>query len=90
MFDRFCLVAGPCTLEDDTLNLTVAFALAELGADLDLPVVFKGSFDKANRARGDAPRGPGLHEGLARLERVRREEVEHVRQQQLLVLLLVV
>ena len=73
MLDRFCLIAGPCTLEDDTLNLTVAFALAELASDLELPIVFKGSFDKANRARLDAPRGPGLEEGLRRLERVREE-----------------
>ena len=73
MFERFTLIAGPCVLEDDALNATVARALARLGAELDLPVVFKASFDKANRARPDAPRGPGLEEGLRRLARVREE-----------------
>jgi 2-dehydro-3-deoxyphosphooctonate aldolase (KDO 8-P synthase) len=73
LFERFCLIAGPCVLEDDALNLTVARELARLGAELDLPVVFKASFDKANRARPDAPRGPGLDEGLRRLARVRAE-----------------
>lgn len=65
------LVAGPCVLEDDTLNLTVGEHLAELAEKLGLRVLFKGSFDKANRADPDAPRGPGLDDGLAALERVR-------------------
>ncbi len=49
----------------------VAEALARLSAARGMPVCFKASFDKANRARGDAPRGPGLDEGLRMLERVR-------------------
>lgn len=73
MLERFTLIAGPCVLEDDAVNLGVARALARLSAALDLPVVFKASFDKANRARPDAPRGPGLDEGLRRLARVRDE-----------------
>lgn len=73
MFDVFTLIAGPCALEDDSINLRIANALMELGDRVGLPIVFKGSFDKANRSRGDAPRGPGLHAGLARLETVRRE-----------------
>jgi 2-dehydro-3-deoxyphosphooctonate aldolase (KDO 8-P synthase) len=73
VFERFTLIAGPCVLEDDALNLTVARALARVGAELDLPVVFKASFDKANRARLESPRGPGLAEGLRRLSRVREE-----------------
>ena len=67
------LVAGPCTLEDDDLNLTVAETLAELQAKLGLRVLFKGSFDKANRSNLDAPRGIGLDLGLAGLARVRSE-----------------
>lgn len=67
------LVAGPCALEDDDLNLAVAEILAELQAKLGLRVLFKGSFDKANRSHPDAPRGPGLDDGLRRLERVRAE-----------------
>jgi 2-dehydro-3-deoxyphosphooctonate aldolase (KDO 8-P synthase) len=73
MFEEFTLIAGPCALEDDELNLEVARALAELSGDLALPVLFKGSFDKANRSRLDSPRGPGLAKGLEALARVKEE-----------------
>lgn len=65
------IVAGPCALERDEVNLAVAETLAELKLQLGVPVYFKGSFDKANRARLDAPRGPGLEAGLEALRRVR-------------------
>ncbi len=65
------LIAGPCVLESDHLNLTVAEGLAELGAKCGVHVVFKASFDKANRSRLGAARGPGLDRGLVALERVR-------------------
>jgi len=71
VFDRFLLIAGPCALEDDGLNIEVAAELARLSKETALPIVFKGSFDKANRAKLDSPRGPGLEAGLRRLERVR-------------------
>jgi 2-dehydro-3-deoxyphosphooctonate aldolase (KDO 8-P synthase) len=67
----FFLIAGPCVLEDDPLNLQVAEALAALQARSGVPIIFKASFDKANRSRPGAPRGPGLEEGLQRLARVR-------------------
>ena len=67
------LVAGPCALDGDAVNLCIAETLARLGARLGVRVVFKGSFDKANRARGAAPRGPGLGPGLEQLARVRAE-----------------
>jgi 2-dehydro-3-deoxyphosphooctonate aldolase (KDO 8-P synthase) len=67
------LVAGPCVLEDDGLNLTVGEQLAELAERLGLRILYKGSFDKANRSNPDAPRGPGLEAGLEALERVRSE-----------------
>ncbi|MEQ1855304.1 MAG: 3-deoxy-8-phosphooctulonate synthase [Longimicrobiales bacterium] len=73
MFDRFTLIAGPCVLEDDALNLEIARALATWSRDFGLPVVFKASFDKANRARHDSARGPGLIEGLDRLARVKSD-----------------
>jgi 2-dehydro-3-deoxyphosphooctonate aldolase (KDO 8-P synthase) len=73
MFERFTLIAGPCVLEDDALNLTVARALKELSRELELPIVFKASYDKANRSKADSPRGPGLDTGLERLARVKAE-----------------
>ncbi len=73
MFERFTLIAGPCTLEDDALNLEVGTALASLSRQLSLPIIFKASYDKANRSRIDSPRGPGLEEGLKRLARVKAE-----------------
>ena len=69
----FFVIAGPCVLESDALNLRVGEALARLADDLGLPVVFKASFDKANRSSPGSPRGPGLDEGLAKLEKVRVE-----------------
>jgi 2-dehydro-3-deoxyphosphooctonate aldolase (KDO 8-P synthase) len=73
VFDQFVLIAGPCTLEDDALNLEVASELSRLARSTGLPVVFKGSFDKANRSKLDAPRGPGMTRGLERLARVRAD-----------------
>jgi 2-dehydro-3-deoxyphosphooctonate aldolase (KDO 8-P synthase) len=66
----FFLIAGPCLLEGDGINIRVAEHLAELSAELSLPVIFKASFDKANRSREGAVRGPGLEAGLRLLERV--------------------
>jgi len=73
MFDTFTLIAGPCTLEDEELNLGIAHALARLSTEHGMPVVFKGSFDKANRSRIESPRGPGLDAGLRLLQTVREE-----------------
>jgi 2-dehydro-3-deoxyphosphooctonate aldolase (KDO 8-P synthase) len=71
MWDAFGLIAGPCLLEDDDLNLRVAEGVARVGAEHGLPVVFKASFDKANRSKSTSARGPGLEEGLERLTRVK-------------------
>jgi 2-dehydro-3-deoxyphosphooctonate aldolase (KDO 8-P synthase) len=68
----FFLIAGPCVLEDERLNLEVGEALARLGDDLGLPVLFKASFDKANRSSPGSPRGPGMDEGLELLAKVGR------------------
>jgi len=65
------LIAGPCVVESDELNVRVGSALAELGQRLGLRVIFKASFDKANRSRLKAARGPGLARGLAALATVR-------------------
>ncbi len=69
----FFLIAGPCVLEDDALNLGVAERLAALADELRVPIIFKASFDKANRSSLTSGRGPGLDEGLAKLARVRAE-----------------
>lgn len=73
MFDRFLLIAGPCSLEHDALNLEIARALVNLAKEIGVPVIFKGSFDKANRMKLGSPRGLGMEAGLARLARVRAE-----------------
>jgi 2-dehydro-3-deoxyphosphooctonate aldolase (KDO 8-P synthase) len=65
------LIAGPCVVEADEVMLRTADALAELAVRHGIPVCFKASFDKANRASGTSPRGPGLDEGLRALVRVR-------------------
>jgi 2-dehydro-3-deoxyphosphooctonate aldolase (KDO 8-P synthase) len=65
------LIAGPCVIESDATNLQVAEALVALGARTGIHVIYKASFDKANRSRLAAARGPGLDEGLRALERVR-------------------
>ncbi|WP_066682595.1 3-deoxy-8-phosphooctulonate synthase [Sphingomonas sp. CCH9-E2] len=67
------VVAGPCVIESADHALGVAEELARIGDRLDLQLVFKSSFDKANRTSGTSPRGPGLDEGLAILARVRAE-----------------
>lgn len=69
--DRLFLIAGPCVLENDDLNLRVADAVAGLAGTVPGGVIFKASFDKANRSNANAPRGPGLDEGLKALERIR-------------------
>ncbi len=66
------LIAGPCVIQSEELCLRIADFLAGLGRRLPIQVVFKASFDKANRTSGTAFRGPGSDEGLAILERVRR------------------
>lgn len=69
--DKLFLIAGPCQLEDDALNLRVGEALARLAEKVPGGIIYKASFDKANRSNPGATRGPGLDAGLAALERVR-------------------
>ena len=67
------LIAGPCVIESERLALGVAETLAGIAARLNLPLIFKSSFDKANRSSGTSFRGPGLDEGLRILRRIRSE-----------------
>jgi len=65
------LIAGPCVIEDEALVLSIAGRLRELAEGLSLPLVFKASFDKANRTSIGSFRGPGLRRGLEILARVK-------------------
>ena len=64
-------ILGPCVIESHDLTLRIADVLAELAQRLHLPLVFKASFDKANRSSGKTFRGHGLHEGLKTLAAVK-------------------
>jgi 2-dehydro-3-deoxyphosphooctonate aldolase (KDO 8-P synthase) len=67
------LIAGPCVIESPALTTEIAGTLKEITARLEIPFVFKASFDKANRSSARSFRGPGIEAGLRVLESVRRE-----------------
>ena len=67
------LIAGPCVVESEQLQLDVAGRLKETTAALGIPFIFKSSYDKANRSSGDSFRGPGMARGLEILAKVKRE-----------------
>lgn len=65
------LIAGPCVIESEAMALSSAERLREIGEKLGILIIYKSSFDKANRSAGNAFRGPGLDEGLRILAKVR-------------------
>ncbi len=67
------LIAGPCVMEPDDMSRRIAGRLVEIGADLGVPIVFKASFDKANRTSKSSYRGPGMEEGLRAFEQIQSE-----------------
>ncbi|MDQ6639076.1 MAG: 3-deoxy-8-phosphooctulonate synthase [Pseudomonadota bacterium] len=67
------LIAGPCVVESEQLQMDVAGSLKEIAAQLGIPFIFKSSYDKANRSSGTSFRGPGLDKGLEILAKVKRE-----------------
>ena len=69
----FFLIAGPCVIESEQLQLDVAGQLKEITDALGINFIFKSSFDKANRTSGTAFRGPGMEEGLRVLAEVKRQ-----------------
>jgi len=69
--DQLFLIAGPCVVESDDIMLRVGEHLARLAERVPGGIIYKASFDKANRSNAGAARGPGMDEGLAALERVR-------------------
>ena len=64
-------IAGPCVIESPAHVLNMAIAIKEIAARCQVPVIFKASFDKANRTSGTSFRGPGLEAGLAALDEVK-------------------
>lgn len=70
---RFFLIAGPCVIESEQLQMDTAGTLKEITASLGIPFIFKSSFDKANRSSGTTFRGPGIDKGLEILAKVKRE-----------------
>ena len=68
----FFLIAGPCVVESRQLQVDVAGELKTICADLEIPFIFKSSYDKANRSSHASFRGPGMDEGLRVLADVRR------------------
>ena len=67
----FFLIAGPCVIQTESLCLEIAETIKIIGNELNIPVVFKASYDKANRTSGDSYRGPGLEKGLEILASVK-------------------
>ncbi len=67
------LIAGPCVIESESLALETAAKLQKIAQRLEIPLIYKSSFDKANRSSAASYRGPGLEEGLRILQRVREE-----------------
>ncbi len=69
----FFLIAGPCVIESEQLQMDTAGTLKEITTSLGIPFIFKSSFDKANRSSGSTFRGPGIDAGLEILAKVKRE-----------------
>jgi len=70
---RFFLIAGTCSIEGLQISIDVAGQLKEVCTSLGIPLIYKGSFDKANRSSGSTKRGLGLEAGLKILDEVRRQ-----------------
>ena len=70
---RLFLIAGPCVVESEALAVDTAGVLREVTGRLGIPLIFKSSFDKANRSSAKSFRGPGIDEGLRVLSEVRRQ-----------------
>lgn len=84
MFNRLCgfeiglnkpffLIAGPCVIESEQFSIDTAGQIKAICAELNIPFIYKSSFDKANRSSGSSFRGLGMEKGLAILERVKKQ-----------------
>ncbi len=70
---QLVLIAGPCAIEDEDLTLRIADGLKEIATELNCELIFKASYDKANRTSVTSFRGLGMDRGLRLLERIKRE-----------------
>jgi 2-dehydro-3-deoxyphosphooctonate aldolase (KDO 8-P synthase) len=71
--EPFALIAGPCVIEDREETRKIALVLKDMTADIGIPLIFKASYDKANRTSWDSFRGPGLKGGLEVLASIRED-----------------
>lgn len=71
--EPFFLIAGPCVIESESLALETAGYLKEITQKLNIPFIYKSSFDKANRSSSQSYRGPGVEAGLKILEKVKAQ-----------------
>lgn len=71
--DKLFLIAGPCVVEDEKTMMDTAEFLAGLSQKLDLPLIFKSSFQKDNRSSSDFYSGPGIDKGLAILQKIKEQ-----------------
>lgn len=69
----FVLIAGPCVIEDEKMTMEIASFLKDLAHRLDIPFIFKASYDKANRTTFSSFRGPGFKDGLSILKRIKEK-----------------
>lgn len=69
----FFLIAGPCVIESEQFSIDTAGQIKAICADLNIPFIYKSSFDKANRSSGSSFRGLGIEKGLAILEKVKKQ-----------------
>src|SRR3954470_11122634 len=69
----FFLIAGPCVVESEQLQMDTAGTLKDITSALGIPFIFKSSYDKANRSSGTSFRGPGMERGLEILAKVKKD-----------------
>ncbi len=69
----FFLIAGPCLIEAEQFSIDTAGQIKAICAELNIPLIYKSSFDKANRSSGSSFRGLGMEKGLAILEKVKKQ-----------------
>ncbi len=71
--EKLFMIMGPCVIETEDITLKIAEFLKEISDEMSIDLIFKASFDKANRSSISSPRGPGINEGLRILEKVKSE-----------------